>query len=80
MFRITIEIVPFGDETKKRTIYKIDGENIGTDAFDCADYLITSVSERGTVELEIEDFDRKEGILKLTRRVLKELIKRLETW
>jgi hypothetical protein len=78
MFRVTIEIVPFGDETKKRTLYRIDGANIGTNAFDHADYGVTSVSEKGTVKLEIENFNRKEGILKLTKKIVKMLIKKEE--
>ena len=78
MFRVTIEIVPFGDETKKRTLYKIEGANIGTDAFDHADYEVTSESERGIVQLDIEDFDRKKGILKLVKEIIKKLIEKGE--
>jgi hypothetical protein len=77
MFRITVEIVPFGDETRKRTLYEIEGVNVDT-VFNYADYEITSVSEKGTIKLEIENFNRKEGILKLTKKIVKMLIKKEE--
>lgn len=75
MFRITIEIVPFGNEAWKRTLYKIDGANVDTDMFDNANYKVASVSGKGTEYLNIEAFNRKEGILKLTEKIIKKLIK-----
>ncbi len=77
MFRITIEIVPFGIEEKKRTLYKIDGANINTDSYDRADYQITTdIEEKVIHQLNIEKFNRENGILKLAKKIISELIKK----
>lgn len=77
MFRITIEIVPFGIEEKKRTLYKIDGANINTDDSNHADYQITTdIEEKVIHQLNIEKFNRKSGILKLVNKIISELIKK----
>jgi len=77
MFRITIEIVPFGIEEKKRTLYKIDGANINTDDSNHADYQITTdIEEKVIHQLNIKKFNRKSGILKLVNKIISELIKK----
>jgi hypothetical protein len=77
MFRITIEIVPFGIEEKKRTLYKIDGANINTDDSNHADYQITTdIEEKVIHQLNIEKFNRENGILKLAKKIISELIKK----
>lgn len=75
--RVTLEIVPFGDEDKKRKIRQLDIFNMG--------YIDRGYCEYGVIEIDSENNTgglyektiyhvRDQGALVLVQRILDELI------
>jgi hypothetical protein len=55
MLRVTIELIPSGDLTKRRTIRVLEIANM-TDLSDLSDYKVTATGERSS--------DRREGVVR----------------
>ena len=77
MFRITIEIIPFGIETMKREIYKIEGININTSSNNIANYEINikAIPKNTIKKTKIIKFNRSQGILSLLSKILEKMEK-----
>ena len=67
--RVTVEIVPFGEEKEKRTIGVANISNIG--GKDVCNYVYNYKDNDGTVvEGTIYNHDRSDGALELIHRVI----------
>ncbi|MFW6046955.1 MAG: hypothetical protein ACOCP4_04125 [Candidatus Woesearchaeota archaeon] len=75
MLRITVEIVPFGDELRSRVIGKGWISNDGTGNNNSGNYNCTFIEKDRNVEydLKLKNFDRKMGFWKLIREALKKI-------
>jgi hypothetical protein len=73
MLRITIDLVPFGNEEDSQTIGEMIIGNEHTYANNTANYVYGYRDDKGTQEFGcITRFDRSEGIWKLLHRCLDE--------
>lgn len=73
MMRVTVEIVPHGDETKKRTIATINLANV-KDRGRFADYEMTGTEEKiGAFQGKVLGHMREHGWMPLVRDALKHL-------
>jgi hypothetical protein len=74
MLRVTLEMVPFGQEDRKRTIGVLEVSNIGVNE-DLGDYLIElEEPDKSGVEVEyIKKYPRSKGAWTLVRRALQRL-------
>lgn len=70
MLRVTIELVPHGDESRKRTLGTMDiintGKNAGRPEF--GDYIVHKSDEQGDVEVRIHNHRRDAGFWLLLSR------------
>ena len=73
MLRITVDLVPYGDEDMAKTIGEMIIGNEHTYANNSANYVYAYRDNRGTEEFgHITKFDRDEGIWSLLHRCLDE--------
>lgn len=81
MLRITIDIIPFGDYERKRTLSRIDIINvtnmshISFEPFKFGDYSVIFTDEFQEKKFQIKRFNRKKGYLELVRKVLNKILK-----
>ena len=76
MLRVTIELVPLGDESRKRTLNVLEIENVGGDG-NIGDYHVRLSSEnrRGTYQFAtVRRFKRARGAVALVIKALIELM------
>lgn len=66
MLRITVEIIPFGDEREKSTLDIMEIINIGGDV-NLGNYKIRSDSG---IAFELKDYSRRQGFWTLIKNVL----------
>lgn len=70
MLRVTLEMVPFGQEDKKRTLGKIDIANIGGTSVR-AMYRVDAVPAEGRLlTFEIKNFDRSKRAWALVQKAI----------
>lgn len=75
MLRATIEIVPFGEESRKRTLSIVEIANITPYRVYC-DYACRLIFGKEVKSIAyVRKFDRGEGAEKLTQLALRELLK-----
>lgn len=74
MLRVTIEIIPFGDESMKRTLDTLELVNDGThpDRPEYGNYVVTGSDHGGLREWEVKDHCRADGLWELLRMALEE--------
>lgn len=68
MLRVTIELVPFGDEARKRTLETIEIGNVA----DCGDELCLYEARQGSRSVEF-GHNRSEGAVACVRDALEAL-------
>ena len=69
MLRVTVEVVPFGEEEDKRTIATLDIGNIYTDK-DIANYEVRADLEGEQLTFNINNHPRHYGWIPLVARIL----------
>jgi hypothetical protein len=76
MIRVTIEIVPFGNEGEKRKLGEITIVNDGTGTPEIGNYKVYYWKpETGTVVAQVKKYNRENGFLKLLQKCINKLIK-----
>lgn len=74
--RVTLEMVPFGLEEKKRTLGKMDISNVGGTP-NLGKYCVEVFSNGGVLEtFIIRSFKREKGAWALTKRALDRLLRK----
>lgn len=72
--RVTLEIIPFGDEAGKREIEEINISNIGGIGFGLCEYVIERNSYKSyTDETPRVEHSRQDGALVLVRKALERI-------
>lgn len=73
MLRVTVELIPYGQEEMSKTISEICIANVDTDANNVASYAVAGYHDKfGKIQefsAEVTDFPRNDGVLELLRHV-----------
>lgn len=77
MLRLTVDVVPHGDEQQKHTIATVNLENV-TPFDDVADYEVTGVDSRGPFRCLVEGHRRNDGWRWLVLLACAEMIAQME--
>lgn len=72
MIRVTIDVIPFGKEEDRKTLHILNIINDGTGNGYIGNY---DVQLDGEMKGHINQFRRGYGVLELTRKALKEVVK-----
>lgn len=74
MLKVTVELFPFGDETRRKTISTFDIANDGKGSFEKGNYIFRSESLTGGTwsKTLVSNHDRKEDVERLIMKVLNE--------
>lgn len=74
MIRVTVELVPFGDEARKKTIGIMNIANDGTGDIEIGHYEARLEDDRGTEKtVSVLNHIRQDGVWRLIRRALIEM-------
>jgi hypothetical protein len=76
VLRVTVEMVPFGIEPRKRKIAVLSLANQETSDENVANYEVTMLTEQGCFNEKISDHDRSKGWLPLVRDALSKMNRR----
>lgn len=73
MLRVTVELLPFGSEVRKKTIGSLTISNINTNGDNTADYKVVIDEENcdAAGRFVLKNFDRGRGFWALIHEVLK---------